>query len=148
LSSYLEASLDRLELWLRGWRTAVKVWKSTPVLYVKALRNVKKLKAVQFPGEPIQWVETFRYLGVTLDTQLIWPAWVNLVGKKIAHILGVVGPVLNRRSDLSVIKGVLLYKQLIRPMTDYVCPFWRSAARSHDRKLQVLQSNCLRIVPN
>jgi len=28
---------------------------------------------------------------------------------------------------------------------DYACPFWRSAARSHIRKLQVLQSMCLRI---
>jgi len=28
---------------------------------------------------------------------------------------------------------------------DYACPFWRSAARSHIKKLQVLQSKCLRI---
>jgi hypothetical protein len=31
------------------------------------------------------------------------------------------GPLLNRKSDLSVRNGVLLYKQLIRPMMDYVC---------------------------
>jgi hypothetical protein len=30
------------------------------------------------------------------------------------------GPLLNRKSDLSVTNGVLLYKQLIRPMVDYV----------------------------
>ena len=28
------------------------------------------------------------------------------------------GPFLNRKSDLSVTNGVLLYKQLIRPMMD------------------------------
>jgi len=28
------------------------------------------------------------------------------------------GPLLNRRSDLSVRNGVLLYKQLIRPLMD------------------------------
>ena len=32
------------------------------------------------------------------------------------------GPLLNRKSDLSVRNGVLLYKQLIRPMMDYACP--------------------------
>jgi hypothetical protein len=41
------------------------------------------------------------------------------------------GPLLKRRSLLSFRNGVLLYKQLIGPMTDYVCPIWRSAARSH-----------------
>jgi hypothetical protein len=52
---------------------------------------------------------------------------------------------LNRKSDLSVRNGVLLYKQVIRPMMDYTCPAWRSAVRTHVRRLQVLQSKCLRL---
>jgi hypothetical protein len=75
-------------------------------------------------------------------------AHVNQVGKKAAQKLGVFGPLRNRRSGLSVRNGVLLYKQLIRPVMDYACPIWRSAARSHVRKLQVLQSKCLRIATN
>jgi hypothetical protein len=41
--------------------------------------------------------------------------------------------------------GVVLHKQLIRPMMDYACPAWRPAARTHVRRLQVLQSECLRL---
>jgi hypothetical protein len=37
----------------------------------------------------------------------------------------------------------MLYKQLIRPVMDYPCSAWRSAARTHVRRLQVLQSKCL-----
>jgi hypothetical protein len=59
--------------------------------------------------------------------------------------MGTLGPLLNRKIDLSVRNGVLLYKQLIRPMMDYACPAWRSAARSLVRRLQVLQSKCLRL---
>jgi hypothetical protein len=33
-------------------------------------------------------------------------------------------------------------------MMDYAYPVWRSAARSHIKKLQVLQSRCLRIPTN
>jgi len=40
----------------------------------------------------------------------------------------------------------LLYKQFIRPLMDYVCPAWRSASRICVRRLQVLQSKCLRLV--
>ena len=49
-----------------------------------------------------------------------------------------VGPLLNRKSDFSVRNGVLLYKQLTRPMMDYAGLAWRSAARTHIRRLQVL----------
>jgi len=59
--------------------------------------------------------------------------------------MGILGPLLNRKCDLSVRNGVLLYKQLIRPLMDYACPSWRSAARSHVRRLQVLQSKCFRL---
>jgi len=55
------------------------------------------------------------------------------------------GPLLNRKRDLSVRNGVLLYKQLIRPMMDYACPAWWLAARTHVQRLQILQSKCLRL---
>jgi len=56
----------------------------------------------------------------------------------------VVSPLLNRTSSLSIRNGVLLYKQLISPMMVYACPVCRSAARSHVRKLQVLNVFALR----
>ena len=45
--------------------------------------------------------------------------------------MGTLGPLLNGKSDLSIRNGVLLYKQLIRSA-------WKSAARTHIRRLQVL----------
>jgi len=49
------------------------------------------------------------------------------------------GPLLNKRQN-----GFLLYKQLIRPMMDYG-PAQSFAARTHVRRLQMLQSKCLRL---
>jgi len=49
--------------------------------------------------------------------------------------MGLLGPLLNRRSDLSIRNGVLKYMQMIRPLMDYTCPAWRSAARTHARRL-------------
>jgi hypothetical protein len=118
------------------------------VLFAKTARSARQPRPVQFLGEPIQWVQTAHYLGVTLDTRLTWSAHVNQVRKREAQRFGVLSPLLNRRNGLSVGNGVLLYKQLIRPMMDYACPIWRSATRSHVRKLQVLQSKCLRIATN
>jgi hypothetical protein len=83
--------------------------------------------------------------GVTLHTQLNWSPHIDQVRKKTARRMRMLGPLLNRKSDLSARNGVLLYKQLIRPMMDYACPPWRSATRTHVRRLRVLQSKCLRL---
>jgi hypothetical protein len=53
------------------------------------------------------------------------------------------GSSLNRKSDISIRNGVLLYKQLLRPMMDYVFPAWRSAARTQVRRLQVSSPCCV-----
>jgi hypothetical protein len=103
------------------------------------------LRPVALFGEPIVWVNTARYQGVTLDKRLTWSTNIDHVRKKASQRLGVLGLLFNRRSGLSIRNGVLLYRQLIRRMINYACPVWRSAARSHIRKLQVLQSKCLRI---
>jgi hypothetical protein len=62
------------------------------------------------------------YLGITLDTRLTWSPHFDLVRKRTAQRMGMLGPLMNRKSDLSVRNEVLLYKQLIRPMMDYACP--------------------------
>jgi hypothetical protein len=74
---------------------------------------------------------------MTLDTQLTWPNAINQSRKEETHRLGV-----------SFSKGVLLYKQLIRPLVGYAYHIWRSAARLHVRKLQVVQSKRLNISTN
>ena len=56
-----------------------------------------------------------------------------------------VGYLLNKKIDLSIRNGVLLYKQLIRSMMDYTCPAPSFAARSRDRRLHVLKSKSFRL---
>ena len=60
-------------------------------------------------------------------------------------MMGMLGPLMNKRSDLAVRNGVLLYKQHIRRMMDYTCPSCSSAARTHVRRLQVSESKCFRL---
>jgi hypothetical protein len=60
------------------------------------------LRPVQLYGELIPLVESARYLGVTLDTRLTWSAHVNQVERKMDQRLGVLDPLLNRRSGLYI----------------------------------------------
>jgi len=84
-------------------------------------------------------------MDVTLDKRLTWSLHIDQFRKKTAQRMALLGPLLDRKSDLSVRNGVLLCKQLIRPTIVYACPAWRSPARTHVRRLHVLESKCLRL---
>jgi Reverse transcriptase (RNA-dependent DNA polymerase). len=72
LVTYLEPYLSDLEWWLREQRITISVSKSTAMLFAKTCRRFPKPRPFQLFGEPIHWVDTACYLGVTLDTQLTW----------------------------------------------------------------------------
>jgi len=124
LVSYLESYLNDLQRWLSEWRISINVCKSTAIIFARAGRRVIQPRLVTLFGEPIEWVDTTRYLGVTLDTRLAWSPHIDQVRKRTARRMGMLGPLLNRKSGLSIRNGVLLYKQLIRPLMDCACPAW------------------------
>ena len=144
LVSYLESYLNDLQRWLSEWRIAINVSKSRTIIFARARRRFIQPRPVTLFGEPIQWVETTRYLGVTLDKRLTSSPHIDRVGNN-AQRMGMLGPLLNRKSDLSVRKEVLLYKEIIRPVMDYAYAAWRTAAHIHVRRLHTLQSKCLHL---
>ena len=85
--------------------------------------------------------------GATLDARLTCSPHIEQVRKWAAQTMGMPGTLLNRKNDLSVRNVVLLYKQVIRTMMDYACHAWRSAVRTHVRRLWLLQSFAQPLVP-
>ena len=114
LVKYQETYLSDLERWLKEWRFAISTSKSTALLLGKASRHIPTSSIF---GEPIPWVDTARYLGVTLDKRLRWSTHIEQARKNAAQRLGLFGPLL-KRSGFSIRNGVLLCKQLIRSMKD------------------------------
>ena len=70
LATYLETYLIALERWLLQWRIAIYVDKSMAVLFSPPRRRISDPRGLRFLGGEIQWVETARYLGITLDRGL------------------------------------------------------------------------------
>jgi hypothetical protein len=144
LVSYLESYLNDLQRWLSEWRIAINVSKSTAIIFARARRRFIQPRPVKLFGEPIQWVDTTRYLGVTLDTRLTGSPQSIRSGRGRLKC-GNAGSLPEQEKWSLRRNGVLLYKKLIRPMMYYACPAWRSVARTHVRRLHVLQSKCLRL---
>ena len=122
--SYLESYLNYLQRWLSDWRIAINDTKGTAIIFARAGRRFFQPRPLSLFGEPIEWVDSTPYLGVTLDIRLTWSPHIDQVRRRTAQRMRMLRPLLNRKSDLSVRKGILLYKQLIPSLMDYACPLW------------------------
>jgi hypothetical protein len=92
LVSFLESYLNDLQRWLSEWRIAINVSKSSTIILARAGWRFIQPRPVTLFGEPIQWVETNRYLGVTQDKRLIWSTHIDQVRKKTAQRKGMLVP--------------------------------------------------------
>ena len=63
LVSYLQTYLNHLERWLTEWRIAINISKSSAMIFARAGRRFIQSRSVTLFGEPINWVNTDRYLG-------------------------------------------------------------------------------------
>ena len=81
LVSYMQTYLIHLERWLTEWRIAINVSKSSAIVFARAGRRFIKHRSVTLIGEPINWVDTIRYLGVTLDKRLTWSPHIEQVSR-------------------------------------------------------------------
>jgi len=63
---YLESYLNDFQRWLGEWRIAI-MSKSISIIFARAGRRFIQPPPVTLLGEPIEWVDTTRYLGVILD---------------------------------------------------------------------------------
>ena len=88
-------------------------------------------------------MKTFKYLGVTLSSDLSWSHHINRICTKARQVLGV----LYRRfySNCDTATLVQLYVSLVRPYLEYACPVWSPYTSKAISKLEKVQKFALRM---
>jgi hypothetical protein len=79
LVKYPEKYLSDLERWLREWRIAINVSKSSAMLFAKAGRCIPASSALRRPNPK---GHTTHCLGMNLDTRLTWSNNIDRVRKR------------------------------------------------------------------
>ena len=136
LVSYLETYLNYLQQCLSEWRIAINVPMSNALIFARAGRRFTQPRPVMLFGEPIQFVDTARYLGVTLYSRLTWSSHIDQVRRRTAQRMGVLGSLLNSKSDLSVRNGFLLSTH---PPHDGLCVPRMEVRRPHPCPEAIIQ---------
>ena len=112
---------------------------------VKHLFNDTANFKLLIDGVQIDRVNCTKFLGVIVDTKLIWTDHITLVVSKVAKGVGA----LNRARGLLPRKLLLLiYYSMIYPHISYCNIVWGAASANQLHRLTLLQKRAIRIISN
>jgi len=135
-----------LHRYFTKWKLHVNINKTEAILFTKC--RPASQPPLQFQHTVIPWSLHIRYLGLELDSKLLFTKPLNPVTHKATGVLLKLLPLLASDSTLSSYNKLTLYKLLIRLVLTYAAPVWSNTSSSNYRHLQLLQSKCLKVIGN
>ncbi|KAL9692513.1 hypothetical protein quinque_016483, partial [Culex quinquefasciatus] len=149
LVTKLQNGLDVYTRYLSDWKICVNAAKTQAIVFPH--RNTDRLKPttkLKVLGTEVDWSQVVRYLGLLIDSKLLFRYHLDDRIIKGIAMLKKLYPIINRRSKASLKNKLAVYKMVVAPMLLYGSPVWQGCAITHRKKLQVIQNKFLRLILN
>lgn len=147
----LQKGLDVLSEYFGDWKIRINAAKTQTIIFPlsKSARFVPKDDVlIKMNDVSIPWSKEVVYLGLILDSKLLFRQHVDKILNKCSILIRCLYPLINRKSKLSLKNKLAVYKQIIYPVIEYAVPVWECCARTHKLKLQRVQNKVLKMVLN
>ena len=145
----LNAAGKQLTEYAEKWKIKLNESKTNAAFFTRKT-STKWLpsEGITIRDTEIHWTNSVKYLGLTLDKTMTFKSNTDLISDKALKFLGMLYPLLNRKSRLNTTNKLLIYRAIIQSILLGACPVWGNCAKSHIEKLQVIQNKCLKIILN
>lgn len=143
----MENGLARSGKYFKKWKIKINPAKTKAIVfpYNKSPKRIPH-RNIQYDNEEIPILNNVKYLGVILDKKLNFSKHIDETAKKCSKVLKSLWPLISHRSTLNLKNKNLIFKSVIRPILTFACPIWYKAAKTHIKKLQIIQNKCLKII--
>lgn len=143
----LKKSVDSCFKYYNKWKIKINTDKTQAILF-PFNKSPKRIPTIQFQHENtnIPLSDFVKYLGVHLDKKLNFKNHIEHIVDKATKCCRALYPILNKKSQLSADNKIIIYKTVIRPILLYGCYVWGNVAKTHIKKLQVVQNKTLKII--
>ena len=137
---HINSELDNIADWLKINKLSLNVQKTKMMIFHKYQRKVKAPKLKICESE-IACVDSFDFLGITLDKHLTWKPHVDKISNKISKTLGI----LNRlKFYLPQNAKLAIYNSLILSHINYGILLWGNT--NYINRLEILQKRAIRLI--
>lgn len=145
----LNSTSSALFSYCKKWKIKLNINKTQAAFFTRR-RHSRWLPTseIVIQNYRIPWRKDLKYLGVTLDQRLTFGKQIDLSIEKALKYIGILYPLINRKSKLNTCNKLTLYKSVFRSILLYGCPVWGSCAMCHINKIQRIQNKCLKLMLN
>lgn len=147
IATKLNNAYKQIDTYLNRWRIKTNASK-TEAIFIPFDGKKRRL-----PQEPlilgdieVPFSTVIRYLGVFIDSKLIFKHHIDVARLKAIAAFRAIYGLLAKSSRLPTKNKRQLYTAIIRPIMMWGCEVWRTAATTNRKKLQIVQSGCLKTI--
>ncbi len=106
-------------------------------------KNTTPLKAYAINNNQLDWVDTYKYLGVIIHKKLSWSNHILEASSKAMKVLNLLRRTMHGTSNAS---KQLAYIALVRPHLEYCSPIWNPHQKKYIQELEKVQKRAARWV--
>ena len=142
----LNQAAAKIQKFYNKWKIKINIQKSEAIIFTKR-RPILDVN-VCLNNYVIEWSSSVKYLGVILDSKRTFTKHINYAADKALKLLLKYYPLLNKKSNLSTINKLNIYKTIVRPAMLYASPVWSMTCNTNFSNLQIQQNKFLRLAGN
>ena len=143
LVAVMQEALDQFSQWCTNSGQLVSVTKTKAIYFSKSLKILNPLYVL---GRPVEYVETFKFLGVIFDSPtLIWKLHIENVKNKCMLSFPIMKSLANYKWGSDRCMLLRIYISIIRSRMDYCCHVYSTASSTNLKMLDVIQNQCIRL---
>ena len=138
-----QADICRLEKWAREWHMSFNVSKCN-IMYI-GNTNIVDINNINYTlnEHSITRVETIKYLGVLISSNLKWETHINAIVNKAMRTLGLLKHTLFHADKKT---KLIAYKTLCRPLLEYASASWDPYLVKDIDALEMVQRRAVRFI--
>ncbi|ERL93526.1 hypothetical protein D910_10815 [Dendroctonus ponderosae] len=141
--SPLQRHLNIFQEWADTWKIKVNTEKTKAMIILKQKPPINTPK-LMLNNTEIPLSKSLKYLGVIIDSKLNFIEHINKIITKGSQTAGILYPLLNQKSKLTLKNKTLLYQQVISSQICYAAPIISQTSKKTIGKLQIFQNKILR----
>lgn len=132
------------------WKVKVNASKTEAILFTKSpkMLRLRQDYKIGFCNTELEWKNEVKYLGMILDSKLLMRKNIDYNITKAKKAMSTLYCLLKRFSPVQKQEKITIVRSYIRPILTYACPAFSHCAKTHLKRLQIVQNKCLRMALN
>lgn len=140
----LQSACDELDSWLNCLGLVISLSKSKFCIFKKG--GCRKSVDFRINNTSLPKVDTFKYLGLWLDSRLRWRKHIEETAQKTSKLINILKILAGSGWGLHQKHLRRLYISLVRSRIDYASFFYDNSCKTHLSKLDKIQNQALRVI--